>query len=389
MAILGIVAEYDPFHNGHLYHLREAKRLVQPDAVYVALSPCFKQRGDCSLLSPHDRAACAVSAGADAVFALPVLWAVRDAEHYALGAVSLLAGLGATHLAFGVETPDPAALHQVADLLENPLPGFRETLKARLAGGLGYPAALAAAAGRVLPGAGAILSSPNNTLAVCYLRAIRRLNLSLVPVMVPRRGEYHASSVDPEYPSASAVRGALSRGDYAAAFRAVPPETETRLRARFLAGETPDPAVLDAILLHTLRGMDPAAFRALPDAAEGLGDALAKACVSARSSRELIEKLTSRRYSAARVSRLCAHALLGVTRQQLLGLPLPSAALLLALRKNAAMTASWRNAAVRICPDPAAWRAEASAADLASWRIRAQCCGLPATLPFTEKTVTQ
>ena len=72
-----------------------------------------------------------------------------------------------------------------------------------------------------------------------------------------------------------------------------------------------------------------------------------------------------------------------------LGASQENAPLLLALRKNAAMTASWRNAAVRICPDPAAWRAEASAADLASWRIRAQCCGLPATLPFTEKTVTQ
>ena len=110
MAVLGIVAEYDPFHNGHLYHLAEAKRLVQPDYTYVVLSPCLKQRGSFALLSPTDRARLALEAGADAVFALPVLWTVRDAEHYALGAVSLLAGLGATHLAFGVETPDPAAL---------------------------------------------------------------------------------------------------------------------------------------------------------------------------------------------------------------------------------------------------------------------------------------
>ena len=90
MKILGIVAEYDPFHRGHLYHLSEAVRRVAPDFVFVALSPCIKQRGELSLLSPVDRARCALTAGADAVFCLPACWTVRDAEHYALGAVSLL-----------------------------------------------------------------------------------------------------------------------------------------------------------------------------------------------------------------------------------------------------------------------------------------------------------
>ena len=386
MIILGIVAEYDPFHNGHAYHLEEARRLVQPDAVCVALSPCFKQRGDLSLLSPHDRAACAVSAGADAVFALPVLWTVRDAEHYALGAVSLLAGLGATHLAFGVETPDPKALARVAELLENPSPDFRADLKSRLSGGLGYPAALAAAADRILPGAGTLLSSPNNTLAVCYLRAVRRLGLSMKPVMIPRRGKYRAAEIDPSAPSASALRDALVRGNYAAAFRALPPETAARLKARFLARSVPDPAVLDALLFSVLRSMPPEAFRALPDASEGVGGALAKACVAARSARELTDSLTSRRYSAARISRLCAHALLGVTHRQLAALPLPSATLLLALRKNPALTAFWKKSRIRVCPNPVAWKSEASAADVAAWRVWAQCCGLPATLPFTEKT---
>ena len=120
MRVLGIVAEYDPFHLGHARHLRLAREAVRPDAVLIALSPCIKQRGELSLLSPHDRAACALSEGADAVFALPVLWTVRDAEHYALGAVSLLAGLGATHLAFGAETDDLSLLRRTAELLENP-----------------------------------------------------------------------------------------------------------------------------------------------------------------------------------------------------------------------------------------------------------------------------
>ena len=129
MKILGIVAEYDPFHRGHLYHITEAKRLLSPDLVFVVLSPCVKQRGELSLLSPSDRARCALEAGADAVFSLPAAWTVRDAEHYALGAVSLLARLGATHLAFGAETPDEALLGRAADLLESPPPAFEAALK--------------------------------------------------------------------------------------------------------------------------------------------------------------------------------------------------------------------------------------------------------------------
>ena len=129
MSVLGIVAEYDPFHNGHLYHLTEAVRRVSPDLVFVVLSPCFKQRGELSLLSPQDRARLALEAGADAVFSLPVLWTVRDAEHYALGAVSLLSRLGVTDLAFGAETSDVSLLLRAAGLLEDPSPAFSALLK--------------------------------------------------------------------------------------------------------------------------------------------------------------------------------------------------------------------------------------------------------------------
>ena len=129
MSVLGIVAEYDPFHNGHLFHLRSAMEAVSPSAVLVALSGPFKQRGEIALLSPFVRAECALSSGADAVFMLPSLWTVRDAEHYALGAVSVLASLGATHLAFGAENADLSLLQQTADLLED----SPEKLKAELA----------------------------------------------------------------------------------------------------------------------------------------------------------------------------------------------------------------------------------------------------------------
>ena len=167
MKILGIVAEYDPFHRGHLYHMTEAVRRASPDLVFVVLSPCLKQRGEIPLLSPSDRARLALEGGADAVFSLPVLWTVRDAEHYALGAVSLLSKLGVTDLAFGAETADESLLLRAADLLENPSPSFSAVLKENLSSGTGYPAALSAAFSSILQEAEGLLDQPNNILAVC------------------------------------------------------------------------------------------------------------------------------------------------------------------------------------------------------------------------------
>ena len=178
MPVLGIVAEYDPFHNGHLRHLRETAAIA-PSSVLVALSGPFKQRGEAALLSPFGRAECALSAGADAVFSLPVLWTVRDAEHYALGAVHLLSSLGADHLAFGAETADLALLQKTADLLEDSPAALQNALHEYLSEGYGWPAALARAAGKCLSEGTEVLNHPNNILAVCYLRAIRRLGVSL------------------------------------------------------------------------------------------------------------------------------------------------------------------------------------------------------------------
>lgn len=387
MSILGVVAEYDPFHNGHARHLALARAQVQPRETIVALSPCFKQRGAPALFSPTDRARWALEAGADAVFALPVLWTVRDAEHYALGAVSLLASLGATHLAFGAETDDLPLLRKTAELLESPPASFTAALRRALDAGSGYPAALSSAVSCVMGGAAGLLDRPNNTLAVCYLRAVLRLGLSLEPVLIHRDGAYHAEAVRPEQPSASALRAALLRGSYAAALEAVPPHIAAAVRRRFLDAAVPDESVLDALLVSRLRSMTPADYAALPDLSEGVENALRAAAVSARSRKELLAALSGKRYPASRVSRLCAYAMLGVTRASLEGLSLPDHALLLGLRKNPEMTARWRSLSFPVVSSFTEWKKAAHPADLAAWSLWARFCRLPDTLPFTEKTV--
>ena len=388
MKILGIVAEYDPFHRGHLYHLSEAVRRVAPDFVFVALSPCIKQRGELPLLSPSDRAKCALEAGADAVFSLPVLWTVRDAEHYALGAVSLLAKLGITHLAFGAETADDSLLSRAAQMLEDPVPSFRSSLKDALASGAGYPSALSAALSLVLPEASGLLDQPNSILAVCYLRAILRLNLSVHPVVISRTGSYHAAEINQEFPSASALRESLLRGNYEDAYKAVPEYTAALLRRRFLDHRIPDGHIPDALLLARLRSMTAAEYGSLPDLSEGMENALRTASAVSHTRSELIASLSGRRYPAARVSRLCACALLGITKEDILNAPLPDHALLLGLRKCPEMTSLWKTLPIPVITSFTEWKQSAAPSDLAAWNLWAQCAGLPGTLPFTEKLVS-
>ena len=388
MKILGIVAEYDPFHRGHLHHITEAIRRASPDLVFVVLSPCFKQRGELSLLSPSDRARLALEAGADAVFSLPVLWTVRDAEHYALGAVSLLSNLGVTDLAFGAETADESLLLRAADLLENPSPAFSALLKEKLSSGAGYPAALSGTFSSLLPEAAGLLDRPNNILAVCYLRAMLRLNLSLRPVIIPRAGSYHAAGIDPVSPSASAIRDSLLRGCYTAAFDAVPSFTADLLRRRFLEGHIPDEHLLDAILLSRLRSMSDEEYSLLPDLSEGMENAMRAAASVSLTRAELVTALSGRRYPAARISRLCAAALLGITRNDVENAPLPDHALLLALRKRPEMTALWKSLPFPVISSFTEWRKTAAPYDLAAWRLWAQCSRLPDTLPFTEKLIS-
>lgn len=381
MRILGIIAEYDPFHLGHARHLRLAREAVRPDYTYAVLSGCFKQRGEPALLSPYDRAACALAAGADAVFALPAVWTVRDAEHYALGGVSLLMKLGATHLAFGAETDHPDSLRRLAERMEHPGADFQIRLKSHLASGCGYPRALQLAAAEENPEDALLLEKPNNILAICYLRAIRRLEAELEPVLIPRHGAYHAERIDAREPSASAIRDSLLRGNYGEAYEAVTGESAQILRKAFLGRRIPDPKCLDALLIQRLRRSTKEDLRRLPDLSEGLEDRLAEAAGAVNTRGELLDAVSTRRYPRARISRICTASLLDMTREQLDREPLPEQAVLLGLRKHPGMTALWREKQDLISRE---WRHET---DLLAWKTWALCTGLPDTLPRSERVI--
>lgn len=332
MRIAGVIAEYNPFHLGHAHHLAQTRQLANADAVVVVMSSVFTQRGDAALLSPADRARMALSAGADAVFALPAAWSVRDAEHFALGGVSILSGLGCNAISFGTENTDLSALQTAAQLLETPDEAFSAAVRTHMDAGLPYPAALSAAMDANHPRCSALLANPNSTLAVCYLRAMERLHAQMEIVPVQRVGGYHESALSGALPSATALRGAILRGDWARVQTAMPEEAYRVLRQAAADGRIHRPEALDSALLYRLRTMSADAYAALPDASEGIENRLAAAAETARSREDLLQSAKTRRYPYARLSRMATHALLDLTDDVLASEPLPQAARLLGFR---------------------------------------------------------
>lgn len=334
MRMVGVIAEYNPFHAGHAHQLAQARRLSRADAVVAVMSGCFVQRGDAALLSPAVRAEMALKSGADAVILLPALWSVRDAEHFALGGVSLLQSVGCDAISFGAETADLPRLQAAADALDSP--ALSAAMQPHLAVGHPYPAALSAAMAALCPDAAPVLSSPNNTLGVCYLRAMRRLEARMDVYPVARDSDYHAPSLVSGFSSATAIRGAVLRGDWVSAYAAMPDSSAALLANQAILQHLHRPEALDRVLLSRLLTMTDAEYAALPDISEGIERRLRRAALSAQTREELLQSAKTRRYPYARLSRLSTHALLGMTQALLDETPLPPAALLLGFRAECA-----------------------------------------------------
>ena len=299
METAGIVAEYNPFHRGHAWHIAETRRRLGGDApVVCVMSGHWVQRGECALADKWLRAALALDRGADLVVELPTPWAMASAESFARGAVSLLAATGVVDvLSFGSETGELAPLEEAAAALD--APDYPERLRAALGRGLSFPAARQEAAGA------ACLSAPNNNLGVEYLRSIRALGSTIRPLTVPRQGVGHDGPAAGGFASASELRRLLraGRGEEAAPYLTAP-----------WSGELADMQHIERAVLARLRTMGEGDWAALPDGggAEGLPSRLAKAAREAVSLEDFYTRAKTRRYPHARLRRLALAAFLGL-----------------------------------------------------------------------------
>lgn len=324
--LAGIIAEYDPFHNGHAWQLQQAKALGA-QRVAVAMSCGLTQRGALPLLPESVRVQAALTCGADLVFALPAPYACSGAECFARAGVQLLAAAGCDALVFGAETPDAALLMEAARVLSGA--EYRTALKARLAAGArSFAAARQAAVEAVCPGTGlaALLDKPNNNLAVEYCKAILELGASLVPIPLPRQGAGHGQALTEtggQFASASALRTLWQNGGADAAASYVPAEVLPLYREAFAAGQYTDLAAAQRCQLALLRSRcaGTAPFAQVRGISEGLEHRLEAAVRSSTTHAELLDSLTTVRYPRARMRRLAMDAALGYSADAFPALP--------------------------------------------------------------------
>ena len=324
--LAGIIAEYDPFHNGHAWQLQQAKALGA-QRVAVAMSCGLTQRGALPLLPESVRVQAALTCGAGLVFALPAPYACSGAECFARAGVQLLAAAGCDALVFGAETPDAALLMEAARVLSGA--EYRTALKARLAAGSrSFAAARQAAVEAVCPGTGlaALLDKPNNNLAVEYCKAILELGASLVPIPLPRQGAGHGQALTEtggQFASASALRTLWQNGGADAAAPYVPAEVLPLYREAFAAGQYTDLAAAQRCQLALLRSRcaGTAPFAQVRGISEGLEHRLEAAVRSSTTHAELLDSLTTVRYPRARMRRLAMDAALGYSADVFPALP--------------------------------------------------------------------
>ena len=306
---VGIVAEYNPFHNGHAAQLAAA-RAAGASCIAVAMSAGAVQRGEVPILPESVRVRAALASGADLVAALPAPYACAGAEAFAAAGVRLLAALGCDTLAFGAETPDAARLMEAARLLLSEK--INEQLRKNLDAGQTFAAARAAAAEAACPGMGALLREPNNILGVEYCKAILTQNAALTPLPLPRLGTAHGGTTGRHGAEAMASAGYLRTLPVCDWAPFVPPSAQALYRQAEQDGLLRSSVKFDAALLALLRTQTAADFAGVRSVNEGLEHRLAAAVRTAADREELYALLKTKRYPHARLRRLALDAALHI-----------------------------------------------------------------------------
>lgn len=308
MRITGLIAEYNPFHNGHKYHIEQAKAITGADAVIVVMSGDFVQRGMPAILPKHMRAKAALEAGASAVLELPVCYATGSAEYFAYGAVLLLEKLGCVDsICFGSECGDMELLQKAANVLVDEPAEYREALHRFVRAGDSFPLARQKAlAAYVSP---EVLSEPNNILGLEYLKALARIGSEMKPYTIRRvYSQYHDTDLQEEFSSATAIRKQILSGNM-----------------EVLAGQVPVKFLTDLQEASPLHANDFSLllkYRLLVETKESLlayadvSEDLANRIINRRNQFQNFEQfcllLKTREITYSRISRALTHILLGL-----------------------------------------------------------------------------
>jgi predicted nucleotidyltransferase len=318
MKISAIIAEYNPIHNGHIYHINETKKALNSDGIICVMSGNFVQRGEPSIIDKWIRTETALHNGIDLVLELPTVYAVSSAEFFGFGAVSLLNSLNVvSNLSFGSELGDLKSIYNIANILTKETTDYKKSLKSYIDLGLPYYTARSYALGEILDenhcgNISEILSNSNNILAIEYCKSLIKIDSSIEPFTIKRNGDnYNDLQIKSKLPSATAIRkhikdkGSLSLKDF------MPPYATDKLS--YLIKNGYDFTFKEAIFRYikykclTLENN----IEKIPDASEGLNNKIYNSILSSNCFEELMDKAKSKRYSYTRISRILCQYFIG------------------------------------------------------------------------------
>ncbi len=324
MKVLGIVVEYNPFHNGHLYHLDSARKLVNPDYTMAVMSGNFTQRGEPAVINKFSRAEIALKAGVDLVVELPFLYAVQDAGGFAFGAVGILHRSGVvTDIVFGSESADEEFLREVAYVLHEQPWRYQELLHVKLKKGLSFPNARKEALveyfkenGGLNPERVRFIENSNDILGVEYVRALLRYDSSIKFHPIKRIGaRYREIEFKGEYSSATAIRELIKKKEFDSVKKAVPEFSYEIVMKEINKGRGPifweD---MDKVFMYKLRLMDREDFENIYGFVEGLDKRFSVFSKSSCDIKELVENVKSKRFTFTRIRRLMIYALFNIKK---------------------------------------------------------------------------
>lgn len=319
---IGIIAEYNPFHNGHLYQIQKAKELTGADTVIAVMSGNFTQRGDTSLINKFEKAKIALQNEVDMVIELPTIYSISSAENFALGGIKILNEIGnIDYLVFGIEEENLEKLQAIADVLVNEDDEFKRNIKEELDKGNSYPKAREIALKKVLSSENVknIMQKPNNILAIEYLKALKITNSKIKPIAIKRKNTMHNDeNINENYASGTYIRKLFIENNFNEIKKVVPKYTYERLLELKNQG-TYVSSINDFsdIVIYKIRTMTKEEISKIADVNEGLENSIKLASTTCKIIDEIIEKVSTKRYTKTRISRILTYILLDITKSDM------------------------------------------------------------------------
>ena len=321
--VIGIIAEYNPFHNGHLYHFKESLKVTDSSYSVAIISGNFTQRGSTSLVDKWAKTEMAIKNGIDLVIELPLLYSISSAENFAEGAIKILDSLKIVdYLSFGSESGDLSTLNMIVDVLNKEPKAYKNILSHELSKGLSFPKARENALLMYLNDIrrfSNVLSSPNNILGIEYLKALKKLKSPITPITIERyNAGYHDTTHNGNVASATAIRNIVKNNGWDILRKVVPENTFSTLLENIKVGHVvPDLSVFEKQIIYNLRKMSIQDIAELPDVSEGLENAIKNTANSCNSVVEFLNIIKSKRYTSTRIQRILLYALLGITKKDI------------------------------------------------------------------------